>query len=443
MSSWIHGPRLPPGTKTFSRRDLFSLLARGAVGASVAPSLVALLAQHAVGAPLTVDVLQQAGSKKTAKKRLVFLWLEGGPSQMETFDPKPGTATGGPTKAIPTDVNGWLFADNLPQLAKRAHDLAVIRTLNSREGNHSRARLLVQCGYVPNPTVSFPSLGSIVAHELGNLDHELPAFVQVNGAPIQGGYLGVASSPFVVNDPNGRIENLGYAHDVDKKRLDHRGAMVDVLDEEFAKRGGEPAVDADRAQRDRARRLMDSKLLAAFDLNQEKDAVRDQYGRSNFGQGVLLARRLLDHGVQAVQVVLNGWDTHQDNFNRTRKLCEELDPAFSALIDDLKKRGQLKDTLVVCMGEFGRTPDISGDGRNHWPGNFCVALAGAGLKTGRVVGTTDEIGKKTVDTPVSIPDLFATLAVALEVQSDKEFHAGKRPIKLIDPNGKAVPELLV
>ncbi len=422
---------------TLSRRELFSLAARGAGAFALGPSLLSLLA----GQSLAQGAAK--GSGRSPTQRLILLWLEGGPSQMETFDPKPGTATGGPMKGLPTGVNGWLFGEGLPGLAKRAGDVAVIRTMTSKEGNHSRARLLVQCGYVPNPTVTFPSLGSIVAHELGNVQHELPAFVQVSGAPISAGFLGVESAPFVVNDPTGRIENLSYAGDVNSKRLDHREAMVDVLDDEFARRGGDPAVEGNRAQRERARRLMDSKLITAFDLDQEKDQLRDAYGRNGFGQGVLLARRLLDHGVQAVQVVLNGWDTHQDNFRRTKTLCDQLDPAFAALIDDLKKRGTLRDTLIVCMGEFGRTPEIAaGDGRNHWPGNWCVALAGGRIKGGTVVGSTDELGQQIVDRPVQVADLFATLAASLGLERDKEFLAGKRPIKLVDVNGKVVQELL-
>src|SRR5262249_3449400 len=154
-----------------------------------------------------------------------------------------------------------------------------------------------------------------------------------------------------------------------------------------------------------------------------------------FGQGVLLARRLLEHGVAAAEVVLSGWDTHLDNFNRTQKLCEQLDPAFAALIDDLKTRGTYDQTLVVCMGEFGRTPDIAaGDGRNHWPNNYCVVLAGGGIKPATVVGETDELCKNTVSRPVQVPDLFATIAQTLGIEGDKEFHTATRPVKLIDQN---------
>ena len=434
MISLFRPGLLPPGTTTWSRRELLGLFARSAGAAALAPSMVSLLSEH---------LLAQEHARRSSAPRLILLWLEGGPSQLETFDPKPGTPTGGPTRGIATDAKGWLFAEALPGLARRAADLAVIRSMTSKEGNHSRARMLVQCGYVPTPTVSFPSLGSIVAHELGDVQHELPAFVQVNGAPIGAGHLGVTSSPFVVNNPTGRIENLAPARDVNARRLDHRGSMVDLLDEEFTKRGGGPAVESNRAQRARARRLMDSRLLTAFDLEQEKEGVRDAYGRGDFGQGVLLARRLLEHGVQAVQVVLNGWDTHQDNFGRTTALGGQLDAAFSALIDDLKRRDLFGETVVVCMGEFGRTPEIAaGDGRNHWPGNWCVALAGGRIRGGTVVGATDELGQKIVERPVQVADLFATLAAALTLDRDREYLAGKRPVKLIDPDGRVVRDLL-
>ncbi len=432
---------LPRRAASFTRRELLAqVIARGGALA-LAPSLLSLLCDD-----LAAQQAALGGSpaRRGAKRRLIMLRLEGGPSQLETFDPKPGTATGGPTKSIPTDLGGWSFAHQLPKLAARAESLAVIRSMTTREGSHARARELVQSGYVPNPTVRYPSLGSIVAHELGDLEHELPAFVQIDGAPLAAGYLGVDCSPFVLQKAEGKIENLAYAGGVDRERLDHRSAMTEAIDDAFAKRGGAPAVDANRSQRARARRLMDTKLLTAFDLSQERDATRDAYGRGDFGQGVLLARRLIEHGVQAVQVVLNGWDTHDDNFNRCAKLNGELDPAFAALLDDLRKRQLLQDTLVVCMGEFGRTPEIArgGEGRNHWPNNWSVALAGGGIKGGQAYGATDPEGRTITDRPVQIADLFATLGAALRLDGGKTFHSGMRPIQLIDPNGKVLTELL-
>ena len=427
-------PPRPRRSRAFTRRDLFGMAARGAGAAFVAPSLLDLLCRQALA--------QDAA--RAARQRLVLLWLEGGPSQLDTFDPKPGAPTNGPFKSISTDVKGLLVSEHLPGLAKRASRLAIVRSMTSKEGSHARARQFLHCGYAPNPAVSFPSVGSIVAHELGDLDHDLPAFVQIAGLPDGGGYLGIRSAPFLIPSPTGEIANLSYLTGVDRTRMDRREELRAVLDEGFAQRAGAPLVEEDVAQRRRARRLMDSALRSAFDLAKEEDGLRDAYGRSEFGQGVLLARRLLEHGVAAVEVVLEGWDTHVDNFNRTQNLCGQLDPAFSALLDDLADRGMLDDTLIVCMGEFGRTPYITPSaGRNHWPNNYCVALAGGGIRAGTVLGATDEKGENVVERPVQVADLFATLARALGIDRDREFMASRsRPVKLVDPNGIVVPELL-
>jgi uncharacterized protein (DUF1501 family) len=424
---------LPRGTRTFSRRDLFSLLARGAGAALVAPPLVELLLRHAAA---------QAEPHAT-RKHLILLWLEGGPSQIDTFDPKPGSPTNGPFKTLESAVPGWKFAEFLPKVAKRAEHFSLIRTMTSKEGSHARARELLHTGFTPNPAVAFPTLGAMVAHEIGDLDHDLPAFVQVDGPPGTGGYLGIECAPFLIEDPSGRIKNLAYRQGIDAARMDRRDEMRGLLDQTFAQAGGDRAVHADAAQRRRARRLMDSKLLTAFDLTQEKDSVREAYGRNRFGQGALLARRLVENGVTSVEVVLEGWDTHTDNFNRTQRLCTQLDPAFSSLLDDLRQRGLYDSTVVLCMGEFGRTPTIaSSDGRNHWPNNYCVAIGGGGVKPATLVGETDERGENIVRRPVQVADLFATLATLLGIQGNKEFHTKNRPVWLVDPKGEPVKELI-
>ncbi len=412
-----------PLGRGWTRRAFLRDAGSSMTAAMLGPSLFSMLGREAL-------------ARGATGKKLVLLWLEGGPSQMETFDPKPGTENGGPLKALATGVPGWTFSEFLPQLHRRAKDLCVIRSMSTKEGNHSRARMLVKTGYVPNPTVAFPAIGAIVASELADPDLELPAFVQINGAPSPSGYLGMESAPFVIRDPTKKIENLDYAGGVDRERLSRRLDMLEVLEDEFRKKGGEEPVLANKTLRKRARRLMDTKLLAAFDLDQEKNATRDRFGRNAFGQGCLLARRLLEAGVCAVEVVLDGWDTHQDNLNRTKALCEKLDPAFGSLMDDLNKRGLDKDTLIVCMGEFGRTPKMSGDGRNHWPGNWCVAMSGAGLKGGTAFGETDENGTTITRDPVKVADLFATFSHALGFNPDKEQVVAKRPVTLVDKEGK-------
>jgi hypothetical protein len=316
--------------------------------------------------------------------------------------------------------------------------------MTSKEGSHARARELLHSGYRPNPSVPFPTLGSIVAHEIGDLDGDLPAFVQIGGIPAGGGYLGLASAPFVIDDPNGKVENVAYRRGVDAARTDRREELRGLLDDEFAQNGGARAVQANQVQRQRARRMMDSKLLVAFDCRSEKEELAASYGHSPFGRGLLLARRLLEHGVAAVEVVLPGWDTHVDNFERTRELCRVLDPGFSTLVDDLRERSLLDETLVVCMGEFGRTPTVNpAKGRDHWPNNYCVVLAGGGVKGGTVVGETDERCEKIASRPVQVPDLFATIAATLGIDGGKEFQAtSRRPVKLVDPEGQVVSELL-
>ncbi len=379
-----------------------------------------------------------ARASNQSQRKLILLWLEGGPSQLETFDPKPGTAEGGPGQGLGTDVTGWMFGDHLPGLARRAEHLCVIRSMSTREGNHSRARELVKTGYTPTPTVTFPTLGSMTSHETGQ-ESDLPGFVQINGAPGSSGFFGVEHAPFVMAGPQRKIDNIDYSYDVNATRMDYRTNLLEVLERGFEERGGREVVRSQRSLRRQARRLMDSPLRKAFDLDQERERKRDQYGRHDFGQSCLLARRLLEHGVSAVEIVLGGWDTHDDNFRRTQSLCEQLDPGFSALMDDLNRSGLAEETLVVCMGEFGRTPEIvDGNGRNHWPRNWCVALFGAGVGGGQAIGSTDARGRELTSDPVSIADLYATLAELLGIDRDKTFVVGQRPVTLVDPLGESL-----
>ncbi|MBL8842789.1 MAG: DUF1501 domain-containing protein [Planctomycetes bacterium] len=429
------GGRLPGNARAWSRRELLSVLARAGAGLVAAPPLLELFGAQA---------LAQESLGRPNRKRLIVLWLDGGPSHLDTFDPKPGSPGGGPFRALPTDVAGWSFSEHLPSFAARAERLTVVRSLHSKEGSHARARQLLHWGYTPNPSVAFPSLGAIVAHEVGDLQHDLPAFVQLLGEPWGSGYLGVEAAPYLIADPTSRLENLARNGAIDAERAAQRDLLLQLLDGDFAQRGGGRVVHEQAVQRRRARTLMESKLLPALDLRLEPDAVRDRYGRGKFGQGVLMARRLIENGVAAVEVALDGWDTHKDNFRRTKALCDELDPAFAALLDDLTERGLLADTLVLCIGEFGRSPEIlAGEGRNHWTSAYSAVLAGCGVPAGRAIGATDERGAQIVARPIAIPDLFATFAALLDFDGSRKFQAStNRPVTLIDPDGAVVKELL-
>jgi hypothetical protein len=376
-------------------------------------------------------------------KQVVFLYMNGGASQLETFDPKPGTTNGGPTRTVPTSITGVHFADSLPMLAARASHLCVVRGMTSAEGNHQRARYLMHAGYAPNPTVEHASFGSILAKERGVPDADVPAYVSVGGPGAGPGYLGVAHGPFVVQDAARPLANVDLPAGVTRDRRDARLALLDSMNARFGADRGQGIPVAQRTMYERARRLMDSRHLEAFDLERASNTERERYGDTVFGRNTLLARRLLDIEVPCVEVMMNGWDTHDDNFNRVVALNADLDRAMSALLDDLDAEGRLDHTLVVWLGDFGRTPRITAsEGRGHYPQAWSLVLAGGGVQGGRVVGRTDERGESVVGRPVSVPDLFASMAHATGIDgTTTTFLPNGRPIAYVDPEGEVVREL--
>lgn len=378
-------------------------------------------------------------------KSCILLYMRGAPSQFETFDPKPGTANGGPTKAIETSVADIRIAEGWERVAAQMNDIAVIRSMtNGKEGNHDRAVYQLHTGYLQSGTVRHPSIGSVAAAELGAADFDLPHFVNVGhrSGVVGAGYLGMSYAPFSVVDPTKLPNNIELPSGTDAERFTRRHQLLSGLEADFAASGGAAPVEDHQLLYARARRLVLSPRIKAFDLTHESDATRDRYGRTEFGQGCLLARRLIEQGVTCVEVESPGWDTHDDNFNRVRTLAGQVDPAFAALVADLKDRGLLETTLVVWMGEFGRTPRINAKaGRDHHPLSFNVALAGCGVQGGRVIGATEADGMQVADRPVTVPDLFCTFCQALGIDPRKErMSALGRPLKIVE-GGSAVAEL--
>jgi hypothetical protein len=323
-------------------------------------------------------------------------------------------------------------------------DIALIRSLTNKEGEHQRATYQLHTGYVPSGSVKYPSLGSIVASELGPQGFDLPHFVSIGNraATIGSGFLGMNVAPFVVANPLQMPNNVALPRGVGSSRFTRRLDLLGQLEQDFAAAGGGPRVHDHRGLYAGAAQMVLSPRLKAFDLAQEKDRVRDRYGRNAFGQGCLLARRLIEQGVTFVEVESNGWDTHQDNFERVKALSSKVDPAFAALVADLRARGLLERTLVIWMGEFGRTPRINPrTGRDHFPRAFNVALAGAGIHGGQVIGATSADAMEVVSRPVSVPDLFCTFYQALKINPRKENRSPLgRPIKIMD-KGNPVEEL--
>jgi hypothetical protein len=413
-----------------SRRTFLRGLAAGAAGLGVLgwKDTVAL---HA-------DELRRRGMA------CILLFMRGGPSQLETFDPKPGTEHGGPTRASSTAASGVQIAEHWSRVAAAMKDIAVVRSMTNREGEHARAAYQLHTGYVPGGGVKHPSIGSLVASELGAADFDLPHFVSIGNraTTVGSGFLGMQFAPFVVANAEQMPGNVELPQGVNSARFGRRLDLLKDLEQDFASAGGAPRVTAHQTLYGSAAQMVLSPRLKAFDVRDEKDAVRDRYGRNAFGQGCLLARRLVEQGVTFVEVESNGWDTHQDNFNRVNSLSETVDPAFAALVTDLKERGMLERTLVIWMGEFGRTPRINPNtGRDHYPRAFNVALAGAGIRGGQVIGATSADGTDVKERPVGVADLFCTFCQALKINPRKEnMSPVGRPIKIVD-GGQPVKEL--
>lgn len=370
----------------------------------------------------------------------ILLWLNGGPSHVDTFDPKPGNSR---FKTLTTRESRITLCEHLPQLADVAQHLAIVRGMTSREGNHDRAQHLVHTGYAPNPTVAYPSLGGWVAHEIGDPNVDLPAFVSINGPSFSAGFLGVQYNPFIVAKVKEPLANTDYPQNVNMVRFLKRKQALDAIEDDFAARTGDGKIKGRRAVYARAIRMMYAPRLKAFDLADEPDATLRAYGDSDFGRGCLMARRLVENGVRFVEVVLDGWDTHKDNFGKTQKLMGALDPAMATLLRELDERGRLGSTLVMCMGEFGRTPKINADdGRDHHPAAWSAVLAGGGVRGGVVVGATSDDGDKVVSRPTTVPELMATAATLLGLDPDKSLATPLgRPVALTD-GGKPIRELL-
>jgi len=382
-----------------------------------------------------------AGAKKA--KHVIVLWMNGGPSHIDTWDPKQGKVAG-PHKAIATSVPGVMISEHMPQLARMATKLAIVRGMTSKEGNHQRAQYLGHTGYSPNPTVMHPSIGGWVSKRMGEPASGLPSFVSLNGLSHGGGLFGVQHGPFVVRPAGDTPQNIDGPADVDDARFKERLKLLGDLESGFAAKTGDAKVEGRRDLYTKADRLMHASALEAFDVSKEPEAVVKSYGASPFGKACLAAARLVGAGVRFVEVTLDGWDTHKNNFDRTKNLMGMVDPAFAGLLTDLERRNLLAETMIVWMGDFGRTPRINGDdGRDHFPGAWSAVLAGAGIRGGQVHGETDADGAKVVKDAVTVPNLMATIATALDLNPDDTVVSpAGRPIGLTD-HGVPVKKLLL
>ena len=397
-------------------------------------------------------LIAQAAEQRRRAKSMILLWMDGGPSQFESFNPKDGSKNQGPAKSIATKLPGIRFAEMWPQMAQMNDKIALIRSMVSNEADHFRAIKLVRTGYPINPTLAYPTWGSVVAHERHDPLFELPAFVRI-GKPrittrdVNSGVLGARYESFKVNEAGKIPDDVPPTEPAETLR--RRLSLTDALDAEFASSGAEQVVKEKKAIYDRASRFVLSPRVNVFDLSDESDKLRDAYGRTSFGQGCLLARRLVEQGVSFIEVFGHGgrndagWDTHKNGFRDTPNLCNETDPAFATLLKDLEVRGMLEDTLVVWMGEFGRTPKIKKDGgRDHYAKGWLTAMAGAGVQVGQVIGATDKDGVDVTERPVGVQDLFVTFCHFLGLDPRHEYYTPEdQPLHLVK-GGELIQELV-
>jgi len=412
-----------------TRRELLQLAGSGfaALGASSFLARVGLSAEQ----------LKREG------RACILVFLNGAPSQLETWDPKPGQANGGPTKAISTAIPGVQFAEYWPKLAKLMKTVSVVRSLVGKEAAHERGVYHLKTGRRLTGIKNFPHFGALVAHKLGDPEADIPNFVSI-GRTLSAGFLGVRVAPFSV-DKAGQLPGNVTAG-VPQKRVDRRLALLKQQDADFARAGAADIAQEHQELYDRAARLMTAQRLKAFTLEGESDSMKAAYGQHAFGQGCLVARRLVESGVPFVEVQRGGWDMHQELWQKIPVAAGEVDQGLSQLIADLQQRGRLEKTLIVCFGEFGRTPKINQRapevGRDHWARNFNLLIAGGGIRGGVCVGSTNDDGVEVKDRPVEVDDLFATLCRCLGINPTEELYSPDgRPLRIVD-NGQEIAELL-
>lgn len=446
-----------PRRAVITRRDWLRVTAAGATGAGVSGWFQSLA--------------NDAAANPHRRKSCILLWMTGGASQFETFDPKPEHTNGGRFRDIPTTVPGIRISELLPRVSRHMEHMTIIRSMNTKEGDHGRGTHHMRTGFVPGGPIQYPPLGALIAKELGDESAALPSSVSI--APVLefsrdahgAGFLGSQYAPLVVGetapgngnlypgahiDQNLRVRNLELPRGVTPEQRDARIEMLEQAQREFVEQHPGASSASNQTAYARAARLMRSESGRAFDLDTEPAALRDAYGRNQFGQGCLLARRLVERGVPFVEVAYGGvngepgvpyaWDCHREVFETSRSLCGTLDAGWSTLMSDLRDRGLLDSTLIIWAGEFGRTANINQDnGRDHYPHAWSTVLAGGGIRGGQVIGRTSPDGTTVVDRPVPVIDFLATICRALGIDPSRENMSNVgRPIRIVDNSARII-----
>jgi uncharacterized protein (DUF1501 family) len=398
-----------------------------------------------------------AADMKRGNKACILLYMGAGPATIDIWDLKPGAPTGGEFKPIDTDSPGVQITEHMPKMAKLMKHMAIVRSMSTREADHARGRYYMHTGYVPDPTIEYPSYGAVIGHELAEqtkyANLEIPPFISIGGPSEGPGFLGMNYSPFVV-DSNGDVRNLDMA--MDQARLMQRMQMLSALEKGFAdQKRGESATDHGKVLQSTVN-LMTSKQMAAFKTTSESPQTLELYGigagngtagrgmaaNTTFSKSCLMARRLLEQGVPYVEVDFGGWDDHEAVHTKLKTRLATLDAGMSGLITDLEQRGMLENTAIVWMGDFGRTPRINGRaGRDHWARSWSCVVGGAGMKGGQAIGKTNSDGTLVETDPVAPQDLMASVLKSLGISLETVFTTKNNRPKKIANSGRVIKEL--
>lgn len=429
MRNWCGSPEHALHRRSFLRGTLAGLTAAvnlGGVGLSTAEPA--------------------AGELRKDGRRVLFVWLAGGSSQFETWDPKPGRETGGPFRSIATTIPGYRVCELMPKLAVRMKHLAVVRSLNTTISEHEQAADLISIGRPKEAALDYPEIGVVLSKELAARESELPDYISFfttteGRRRPRPGFLGANHAPLLL-EKTVRPEYVDLPAGMSAPRHQEREALRASLGDAFAEsRAGAEQVRGHNSAYRKVRGLMRSDHL--FNLEKEPAAIRERYGRTPFGEQCLLARRLLEAGVPVVKVARGFWDSHHDNFESHRELVPDFDHVLSVLLDDLHDRGLLRTTLVMVLSEFGRTPAINKDvGRDHYATAWSMALAGAGIRGGVVYGQTDADGKTVKDGQANASDLAATIYQAVGIDPRSEYQVGLRPVPLAREHSRVLEDIL-
>lgn len=420
-----------------SRREFAASAAKACLGVGLLPMVGSYIHQEAIGF--------QTGARTASARYVIYLNMAGAMSHLDTFGTNPDAPEiQGPTKSIPTSADGIILSENLPLTAKHMHNASVIKTMMSSQGAHEQASYLMHTSYLKRGTIAHPTFGSWVSKLSGNINSTIPSNVQIGANPAGAGFLESKYGPLPIGNPSAGLANSKVASYLDQSRFGGRLALAQKMNASYLNQYNQKQVRAYTDLYKDAIKLMKSEDLKAFDISLEPESMHELYGKTNFGQGCLLARRLIENQVRYVEVSRGGWDTHDNNFEIVANNCADMDKSLSALLFDLEMRGLLKETMVVLTSEFGRTPKINPrDGRDHWPYGFTTFLAGGGIKKGFSYGKMDQTGRNPEEGKFVDPaSLNATIAYAMGLPLEQiQTSPSGRPFKVAH-DGNPLREIL-